>query len=38
MAIILPVRGISPKFGKNCFFTENATIVGEVEMGDLCSI
>ena len=38
MALILPVRGIYPKFGKNCFFAENATIVGEVEMGDNCSI
>jgi len=33
MALILPVKGIRPKFGKNCFLTENATIVGEVEMG-----
>jgi carbonic anhydrase/acetyltransferase-like protein (isoleucine patch superfamily) len=33
MALILPVRGINPKFGENCFFAENATIVGEVEMG-----
>jgi len=38
MALILPVRGIHPKFGKNCFFAENATIVGEVEMGDNCSV
>ncbi len=27
-----------PKFGKNCFFAENATVVGEVEMGDNCSV
>ena len=38
MALILPVRGIYPKFGKHCFFAENATIVGEVEMGDNCSV
>jgi len=38
MALFLPVRGIHPKFGKNCFFAENATIVGEVEMGDNCSV
>jgi carbonic anhydrase/acetyltransferase-like protein (isoleucine patch superfamily) len=38
MALILPVRGIHPKFGKNCFLAENATIVGEVEMGDNCSV
>ena len=38
MALILPVKGIYPKFGENCFFAENATIVGEVEMGDNCSV
>jgi carbonic anhydrase/acetyltransferase-like protein (isoleucine patch superfamily) len=38
MALILPVKGISPVFGKNCYLAENATIVGEVEMGDDCSI
>jgi gamma-carbonic anhydrase len=38
MALIKAVRGVSPKFGKNCFFAENATIVGEVEMGDDCSV
>ncbi len=37
MALILPVRGIRPKFGNNCFLAENATVVGEVEMGDNCS-
>lgn len=38
MALILPVRGIEPKFGKNCYIAENATIVGEVVMGDHCSV
>ena len=38
MALIKEVNGISPKWGKNCYFSENATIVGEVEMGDECSI
>ncbi len=27
-----------PKYGKECFFAENATIVGQVEMGDNCSV
>jgi len=36
--IIKPVRGKSPKFGKDCFIAENATIVGEVSMGDQCSV
>jgi carbonic anhydrase/acetyltransferase-like protein (isoleucine patch superfamily) len=38
MALIIPVRGIIPKFGKECFLAQNATIVGEVEMGDYCSV
>src|SRR6202012_925395 len=38
MAIILPVEGKSPRFGKNCFVAPNATIVGDVEFGDECSI
>ncbi len=38
MALILPVNGIYPKFGKNCFVASNATIVGDVIMGDDCSI
>ena len=38
MALIKPVRGIDPKFGKDCWLADNATIVGEVEMGDQCTI
>src|SRR5215467_10619978 len=38
MATILPVEGKSPRFGKNCFIAPNATIVGDVEIGDECSI
>ncbi len=38
MALIIPVRGIEPQFGKNCFIAENATVVGEVVMGDNCSV
>lgn len=38
MALILPVRGIKPKFGKDCFLAENATVVGEVIMGNNCSV
>jgi gamma-carbonic anhydrase len=38
MALILSVHGNEPKIGKNCFLAENATIIGEVEMGDDCSI
>ena len=38
MAYILPVKGISPQFGKNCFLAPNATVVGDVITGDDCSI
>lgn len=38
MALIKSVSGIAPKFGKNCYLAENATIVGDVVMGDDCSI
>jgi carbonic anhydrase/acetyltransferase-like protein (isoleucine patch superfamily) len=38
MATILPVKGIYPKFGKDCFVAPNATIVGDVEIGDNTSI
>lgn len=38
MAIIKKLNGHTPKFGKNCFLADNATIIGDVEMGDDCSI
>jgi len=38
MALILPVKGKSPELGKNCFVAPNATIVGDVVMGDECSV
>lgn len=38
MALILPVNGIEPKFGNNCFLADNATVVGDVVMGDDCSV
>lgn len=38
MALIKPVKGISPKFGNNCYLAENSTIVGDVIMGNDCSI
>lgn len=38
MAVIRPVKGIYPRFGQNCFIAENATVVGEVVMGDDCSV
>lgn len=38
MALIKSVRGFTPQFGKNCYLADNATIIGDVEIGDDCSI
>ena len=38
MAIIKTVRGFTPSFGKNCFIAEGAVVVGEVVMGDNCTV
>ncbi len=37
-ALIIPVRGFSPQWGGDCYFAENATIIGDVVMGDECSV
>lgn len=36
--IIKTINGKTPEFGRDCFIAENATIVGEVSMGNQCSI
>lgn len=36
--IIKPVNNKHPQFGKNCFLADNVTIVGDVVLGDDCSI
>jgi len=38
MAIIKTVRGFTPKLGKNCFLADNAVVVGEVTLGDNCTV
>ena len=38
MALIKPVKGISPVFGNNCYLAENSTVVGDVVMGNDCSV
>ncbi|MFO8086346.1 MAG: gamma carbonic anhydrase family protein [Bacteroidales bacterium] len=38
MALIKSVKGNTPVMGKDCFLADNATVVGDVEMGDLCSV
>ncbi len=36
--IIKELRGKKPRFGKDCFLAENSAIIGDVQMGDQCSI
>jgi carbonic anhydrase/acetyltransferase-like protein (isoleucine patch superfamily) len=38
MALIKSVRGYTPAIGSNCFLAENSTIVGNVIIGNDCSI
>lgn len=38
MACILPVKGVMPTLGEDCFLAPNATVVGDVVMGTQCSI
>ena len=38
MALILPCRNISPKIGEKTFLADNATVAGDVELGEECSV
>lgn len=38
MALVLPVNGIAPQFGNDCYLADNCTVVGDVQMGDNCSV
>jgi carbonic anhydrase/acetyltransferase-like protein (isoleucine patch superfamily) len=38
MALILPVNNVYPKMGARCFLAPNSTVVGDVVMGDECSV
>lgn len=37
MGLIKSVRGFTPKFGNNCYIAENATVIGDVIIGNDCS-
>ncbi|MBN2347570.1 MAG: gamma carbonic anhydrase family protein [Bacteroidales bacterium] len=37
MALIKSVRGFTPTFGEGCYLAENATIIGDVQVGEYCS-
>lgn len=36
--LIKKVRGYTPKMGRDCFIADNAAIIGDVTMGDDCSV
>jgi len=38
MPVILPVKDKNPEWGSDCFIAPNATIVGDVIMGNNCSV
>ena len=38
MALIKSLNGNTPIIGKDCFLAENATIIGDVVLGDHCSV
>lgn len=38
MALIKKVRGYEPQYTDDCWFAENATILGEVTMGNECTV
>ena len=38
MAIVRELNGVKPQIGHRCFLAENAAIIGDVKMGDDCSI
>lgn len=38
MALIRSVRGYTPKIGKDTFLADNATLIGDVTVGEECSI
>jgi len=38
MAFIKAVKGVLPKTGERCFLADNATLTGDVVMGDDCSV
>jgi gamma-carbonic anhydrase len=38
MALLKSVKGIVPNIGKRCFLADTATVIGDVVMGDDCSV
>ncbi len=38
MALIKEVRGFTPEIGDNTYLADNATVIGDVVIGNDCSI
>jgi len=38
MALLRTLNGIAPVFGSDCFLAETAVVIGDVVMGDQCSV
>jgi gamma-carbonic anhydrase len=38
MALLIPLKNKTPEIGENCFLAENASIIGDVIIGDHCSV
>ncbi|MDE3183935.1 MAG: gamma carbonic anhydrase family protein [Bacteroidota bacterium] len=38
MSFLFEIKGINPSWGNNCFIAPNATLCGDVIMGDDCSV
>ena len=38
MALIKKLNDLAPKFGKHCYFSEGAAIIGDVTLGDDCTV
>jgi gamma-carbonic anhydrase len=38
MALIIPLKDKNPQIGSGCFLAENATIIGDVIIGENCSV
>ena len=38
MPFLFEIKGVNPSWGKNCFIAPNATLCGDVIMGDDCSV
>lgn len=38
MALIKSIRGFTPLIGRDCYLADNATIIGDVIIGDNCSV